>query len=59
MLMALLVLAFAGQNVRVDSGADGSFYGGGGSRGMPRACSTSRASSPSTWIRFGLRRARC
>lgn len=28
MLMALLVLAFAGQNVRVDSGADGTFYGG-------------------------------
>ncbi|HAU77264.1 MAG TPA: plasmid partitioning protein [Agrobacterium sp.] len=28
MLMALMVLAFAGQNVRVDSGADGSFYGG-------------------------------
>ncbi|NLR97288.1 ParB/RepB/Spo0J family partition protein [Rhizobium sp. P38BS-XIX] len=28
MLMALLVLAFAGQNVRVDSGADGAFYGG-------------------------------
>jgi ParB family chromosome partitioning protein len=27
-LMALLVLAFAGQNVRVDSGADGTFYGG-------------------------------
>jgi ParB family transcriptional regulator, chromosome partitioning protein len=28
MLMALLVLAFAGQNVRVDSGAGGAFYGG-------------------------------
>lgn len=28
MLMALLVLAFAGQNVRVDSGADGTFYAG-------------------------------
>jgi ParB family chromosome partitioning protein len=28
MLMALMVLAFAGQNVRVDSGADGTFYGG-------------------------------
>lgn len=28
MLMALLVLAFAAQNVRVDSGADGTFYGG-------------------------------
>ncbi|NKJ39489.1 ParB N-terminal domain-containing protein [Rhizobium sp. SG570] len=28
MLMALLVLAFAGQNIRVDSGADGTFYGG-------------------------------
>ena len=28
MLMALLVLAFAGQNVRVDSGAGGTFYGG-------------------------------
>lgn len=28
MLMALLVLAFAGQNVRVDSGAEGTFYGG-------------------------------
>ncbi len=28
MLMALLVLAFSGQNVRVDSGADGTFYGG-------------------------------
>ncbi|MRH98664.1 ParB/RepB/Spo0J family partition protein [Agrobacterium tumefaciens] len=28
MLMALLVLAFAGQNVRVDSGGDGTFYGG-------------------------------
>ncbi len=28
MLMALMVLAFAGQNVRVDSGADGMFYGG-------------------------------
>ncbi|NSY14922.1 ParB N-terminal domain-containing protein [Agrobacterium vitis] len=28
MLMVLLVLAFAGQNVRVDSGADGAFYGG-------------------------------
>ncbi|PDS74990.1 ParB/RepB/Spo0J family partition protein [Rhizobium sp. L43] len=28
MLMALLVLAFAGQNVRVESGADGTFYGG-------------------------------
>lgn len=28
MLLALLVLAFAGQNVRVDSGADGTFYGG-------------------------------
>ena len=28
LLMALLVLAFAGQNVRVDSGADGTFYGG-------------------------------
>lgn len=28
MLMALLVLAFAGQNVRIDSGADGTFYGG-------------------------------
>ncbi len=28
MLMALLVLAFAGQNVRVDSGADGDLYGG-------------------------------
>lgn len=27
MLMALMVLAFAGQNVRVDSGADGTFYG--------------------------------
>jgi ParB family chromosome partitioning protein len=27
-LMALMVLAFAGQNVRVDSGADGNFYGG-------------------------------
>lgn len=27
-LMALMVLAFAGQNVRVDSGADGTFYGG-------------------------------
>ena len=26
--MALMVLAFAGQNVRVDSGADGTFYGG-------------------------------
>lgn len=28
MLMALLVLAFAGQNVRVDSGAHGTFYAG-------------------------------
>jgi len=28
MLMALMVLAFAGQNVRVDSGADGTFYDG-------------------------------
>lgn len=28
MLMALMVLAFAGQNVRVDSGAEGTFYGG-------------------------------
>lgn len=28
MLMALMVLAFAGQNVRVDSGADGTFHGG-------------------------------
>lgn len=28
MLMALMVLAFAGQNVRVDSGADGTFFGG-------------------------------
>lgn len=28
MLMALMVLAFAGQNVRVDSGADGKFYAG-------------------------------
>ncbi len=28
MLMALTVLAFAGRNVRVDSGADGTFYGG-------------------------------
>ncbi len=28
MLMALLVLAFAGQNVRVDSGAGRAFYGG-------------------------------
>ncbi len=28
MLMALMVLAFAGQNVRADSGADGTFYGG-------------------------------
>ncbi|KQV83488.1 ParB/RepB/Spo0J family partition protein [Rhizobium sp. Root1220] len=28
MLMALLVLAFAGQNVRVDSGAEGGLYGG-------------------------------
>ncbi|AYD04837.1 ParB/RepB/Spo0J family partition protein [Neorhizobium sp. NCHU2750] len=28
MLMALMVLAFAGKNVRVDSGADGTFYGG-------------------------------
>ena len=28
MLMALLVLAFAGQNVRVDSGAGGTVYGG-------------------------------
>lgn len=28
MLMALLVLAFAGQNVRVDSGAEGTFYAG-------------------------------
>ncbi|MCA1867935.1 ParB/RepB/Spo0J family partition protein [Agrobacterium genomosp. 3] len=28
MLMALLVLAFAGQNVRVDSGASGALYGG-------------------------------
>ncbi|WP_313606823.1 ParB N-terminal domain-containing protein [Rhizobium sp.] len=28
MLMALLVLAFAGQNVRVDSGAGGTLYGG-------------------------------
>ncbi len=28
MLMVLMVLAFAGQNVRVDSGADGTFYGG-------------------------------
>jgi ParB family transcriptional regulator, chromosome partitioning protein len=28
MLMALTVLAFAGQNVRVDSGAGGTFYGG-------------------------------
>ncbi|NTI26569.1 ParB N-terminal domain-containing protein (plasmid) [Rhizobium rhizogenes] len=28
MLMALLVLAFSGQNVRVDSGADGTFYAG-------------------------------
>jgi ParB family chromosome partitioning protein len=28
MLMALLVLAFAGQNVRVDSGAGGTFYAG-------------------------------
>ncbi|MGV2129478.1 ParB N-terminal domain-containing protein [Agrobacterium vitis] len=28
MLMALLVLAFAGQNVRVDSGAGGALYGG-------------------------------
>ncbi len=28
MLMALMVLAFAGQNVRVDSSADGTFYGG-------------------------------
>ncbi|GLR23090.1 MULTISPECIES: ParB/RepB/Spo0J family partition protein [Alphaproteobacteria] len=27
MLMALMVLAFAGQNVRIDSGADGTFYG--------------------------------
>ncbi len=27
-LMALMVLAFAGQNVRVDSGADGTFYAG-------------------------------
>ena len=26
--MALMVLAFAGQNVRIDSGADGTFYGG-------------------------------
>ena len=39
MLMALLVLAFAGQNVRVDSGA------------MRRNCSTRRVSSPSTWTR--------
>lgn len=28
MLMGLLVLAFAGQNVRVDSGAEGGLYGG-------------------------------
>lgn len=28
MLMALMVLAFAGRNVRVDSGADGTFHGG-------------------------------
>jgi ParB family chromosome partitioning protein len=28
MLMALMVLAFAGQNVRIDSGADGTLYGG-------------------------------
>jgi ParB family transcriptional regulator, chromosome partitioning protein len=28
MLMALMVLTFAGQNVRIDSGADGTFYGG-------------------------------
>ena len=28
MLLALMVLAFAGQNVRIDSGADGTFYGG-------------------------------
>lgn len=28
MLMALLVLAFAGSNVRVDSGAEGTFYAG-------------------------------
>jgi ParB family chromosome partitioning protein len=28
MLMALMLLAFAGQNVRVDSGADGTLYGG-------------------------------
>ena len=28
MLLALMVLAFAGQNVRVDSGAEGTFYGG-------------------------------
>ncbi|MDO1585476.1 ParB N-terminal domain-containing protein [Rhizobium oryzicola] len=28
MLLALMVLAFAGQNVRVDSGADGTFYAG-------------------------------
>ncbi|KRB58444.1 plasmid partitioning protein [Rhizobium sp. Root708] len=28
MLMAILVLAFAGQNVRVDSGAEGGLYGG-------------------------------
>ena len=28
MLMALMVLAFAGQNVRVDSGGEGTFYGG-------------------------------
>ena len=28
MLMALMVLAVAGQNVRIDSGADGTFYGG-------------------------------
>jgi len=28
MLMALMVLTFAGQNVRVDSGADGTFCGG-------------------------------
>jgi hypothetical protein len=57
--MALLVLAFAGLNVRVDSGQTTPSSVHSGSLAMRFSCSTVAASCPSTWTRCGLQPARC
>lgn len=53
MLMALMVLAFTGQNVRVDTGADGTFYGG--KRFLRHAVSLFNQDGKLSFDRDGLR----